>query len=194
VPAQQTDAVQEEGAARLDRLLSSVSTGDAMAFSELYDTVSARVFGLIRRILIDQAQAEEVMQDVFLELWQSAGAFDPNKGRATTWILTLAHRRAVDRVRSAQAGRDRDARIGLRDLASEFDEVAETAEVRLEHERVEQAMKTLSEPQRNALQLAYYGGYTQAEIAERLQVPLGTVKTRLRDGMIRLRDALGVTP
>ncbi|NEN04345.1 sigma-70 family RNA polymerase sigma factor [Diaminobutyricibacter tongyongensis] len=176
-----------------DNLLSRSATGDQASFGELYDLLSPRVFGLIKRLVVDQAQSEEVTQEVFLEVWQSAPRFDPNKGRAIGWIMTIAHRRAVDRIRAAQASRDRDTRIGIRDLPQDFDQVAEAVEVRIEHGRVVGAMSRLSEAQREAVSLAYYGGLTQSEIADRLGVPLGTVKTRLRDGMIRLRDELGVT-
>jgi RNA polymerase sigma-70 factor (ECF subfamily) len=176
-----------------DELLQRTSQGDQAAFSTLYDHLAPRVLGLIRRLVVDHAQSEEVAQEVFLEVWQSAARFDPNKGRAIGWIMTIAHRRAVDRIRAAQASRDRDARIGIRDLPPEFDQVAEAVEVKIEHRRVEGAMLRLSESQREAVSLAYYGGLTQTEIADRLGIPLGTVKTRLRDGMIRLRDELGVT-
>ena len=179
-------AIQQE-------LLERVSQGDQQAFSKLYDLVSPRVFGLIKRLLRDHAQSEEVTQEVFLEIWQSATRFDPNKGGATTWILTMAHRRAVDRVRSSQSSRDRVTRIGIRDHKVDYDNVSETIEIRIEHERVEKAMTRLTELQRQAVSLAYYGGYSHSEVAEMLSVPIGTVKTRLRDGMIRLRDELGVT-
>ena len=115
------------------------------------------------------------------------------RGAASSWIMTMAHRRAIDRVRASQAGRDRDVRIGIRDIDTAFDQVAESAEITIEHERVSRAMASLTEIQRQAVSLAYYGGYTQSEVADILSVPLGTVKTRLRDGMIRLRDELGVT-
>lgn len=174
-------------------LLERVARGDQRAFAALYDQVSPRVFGLIRRVLKDEAQSEEVTQEVFLEIWQSATRFDPNKGGAATWILTMAHRRAVDRVRASQSSRDRDTRIGIRDFNPDYDHVAETIEVRLEHERVQKAMTRLTELQRQAVSLAYYGGYSHSEVAQMLSVPIGTVKTRLRDGMIRLRDELGVT-
>lgn len=174
-------------------LLERVATGDQRAFSELYDQISPRVFGLVKRVLRDQAQSEEVTQEIFLEIWQSAPRFDPNKGGATTWILTMAHRRAVDRVRASQSSRDRDVKIGIRDFAPDYDNVAETVEVSIEHERVTKAMSRLTELQRQAVSLAYYGGYSHSEVAELLSVPIGTVKTRVRDGMIRLRDELGVT-
>ncbi|CAN5188984.1 sigma-70 family RNA polymerase sigma factor [soil metagenome] len=188
----QRDA-EETPAASQQQLLERVATGDQGAFATLYDQVAPRVFGLIRRILRDQAQSEEVTQEVFLEIWQTAPRFDPKKGGASTWILTMAHRRAVDRVRASQSSRDRDTRIGIRDYNPDYDNVAETIEVRIEHERVEKAMTRLTELQRQAVSLAYYGGYSHSEVAEMLSVPIGTVKTRLRDGMIRLRDELGVT-
>ncbi len=174
-------------------LLERVANGDQQAFAELYDQISPRVFGLIKRLLRDHSQSEEVTQEVFLEIWQTATRFDPNKGAAATWILTMAHRRAVDRVRSSQSSRDRDTRIGIRDYNPDYDNVAETIEVRVEHERVEKAMTRLTELQRQAVSLAYYGGFSHSEVAAKLSVPIGTVKTRLRDGMIRLRDELGVT-
>jgi RNA polymerase sigma-70 factor (ECF subfamily) len=174
-------------------LLERVAQGDKRAFAALYDQISPKVFGLVRRVLRDQAQSEEVTQEIFLEIWQTATRFDPNKGGASTWILTMAHRRAVDRVRSSQSSRDRDTRIGIRDYNPDYDHVAETIEIRIEHERVEKAMSRLTELQRQAVTLAYYGGYSHSEVSEMLSVPIGTVKTRLRDGMIRLRDELGVT-
>lgn len=176
-----------------EQLLTRVGTGDRDAFGALYDQTSARVFGLVRRLVVDPAQAEEVTQDVYLEIWQTAPRFDSARGGALAWMFTLAHRRAVDRIRASQAARDRDLRIGVRDLDVPVDTVAEAVEIRVEHERVVDALDALSELQRECVSLAYYGGLTQTEIADRLEVPLGTVKTRLRDGMIRLRTALGVT-
>lgn len=176
-----------------EQLLTRIGTGDREAFGELYDQTSARVFGLVRRLVVDPAQAEEVTQDVYLEIWQTAPRFDTARGSALAWMFTLAHRRSVDRIRASQAARDRDLRIGVRDLDVPVDTVAETVEIRVEHERVVGALSDLSELQRECVSLAYYGGLTQSEIADRLEVPLGTVKTRLRDGMIRLRTALGVT-
>jgi RNA polymerase sigma-70 factor (ECF subfamily) len=196
-------AVQDESAAleeasavetvSTEDFLARVARGDKAAFAVVYDRTAARVLGLIRRILIDPAQSEEVCQEVFLEIWQTASRFEPNKGQATTWILTMAHRRAIDRIRSSQAGRDRDLRIGVRDFHRDYDDVSERAEIRLENERVMRAMQQLTELQRQAITLAYYEGFTQTEISAKLGVPLGTIKTRLRDGMIRLRDAMGVT-
>ena len=175
-----------------ESLLARIANGDQEAFSALYDEVAPRVLGLIRRLVVDHSQSEEVAQEVFLEIWQTASRFDPSKGGAATWMLTMAHRRAVDRIRSSQSSRDRDTKIGIRDFALEYDHVAESVEVKIEHERVSQAMTRLTELQRQAVSLAYYGGYSHSEVAAMLKVPIGTVKTRLRDGMIRLRDELGV--
>jgi len=175
-----------------DQLLSLVAQGDQAAFAQLYDQMAPRVLGLVRRLLRDHAQSEEVTQEIFLEIWQNATRYDSSKGGASTWIMTMSHRRAVDRVRASQSSRDRDTKIGIRDYDAEYDNVSETVQTRIEHERVEKAMQRLTELQRQAVSLAYYGGYSHSEVATLLSVPIGTVKTRLRDGMIRLRDELGV--
>jgi RNA polymerase sigma-70 factor (ECF subfamily) len=134
-----------------------------------------------------------VTQEVLVDLWRTATSFDPARGSATTWVMTLAHRRAVDRVRSAQASTDRDTRAALLDHAPPFDVVAEAVEGRLEREQIARALGGLTDLQREAVTLAFYGGYTHVQISELLGVPLGTVKTRIRDGLIRMRDGLGVT-
>lgn len=175
-----------------EELLTRVATGDREAFAALYDQTAPRLLGLVKRLLKDHAQSEEVTQEVFLEIWQQASRFDPNKGGAASWMLTMAHRRAVDRVRASQSSRDRDTKIGIRDFDTDYDSVTEQVEIRIEHERVERALGRLTELQRQAVTLAYYGGYTHSEVSSMLHVPIGTVKTRLRDGMIRLRDELGV--
>jgi RNA polymerase sigma-70 factor (ECF subfamily) len=176
-----------------EQRLARVATGDKRAFAELYDTTAARVYGLVKRLLVDPAQAEEVTQEIYLEIWQTATRYQPERGSAMSWMLTMAHRRAVDRVRASQASRDRDSRIGIRDYDREYDQVAEHVEITMEGARVKRALQGLTELQRQAVQLAYYGGLSHSEIAAELHVPVGTVKTRIRDGMIRLRDAMGVT-
>lgn len=180
------------GAASHEQLLARVAQGDRAAFAVLYDGTVNRVLGLIRRLLVDPAQSEEVAQEVYLEIWQSATRYEPTRGSAITWMLTLAHRRAVDRVRSAQASRMRDTRIGIRDFGREYDQVAEAAEISIESDRVKVALAKLTQLQRQAVTLAYFKGLSHSEVAALLHVPIGTVKTRLRDGMIRLRDELGV--
>lgn len=188
--------VPEDGAEPVDRvgeLLLRVADGDQTAFARVYDLISPRVFGLILRVLVDRAQSEEVLQEVFLEVWQSASRFAPNRGQGRSWILTIAHRRAVDRVRASQASTDRDVRAGFRDLDVAHDNVAEQVEMRIEGQRVATALTALPEVQREALTLAYYGGYSQSEIAALVGAPLGTIKTRMRDGLSRLRAEMGVT-
>lgn len=174
-------------------LIQRCADGDHAAFTRLYDMLSARAFGLILRVLVDRAQSEEVLQEVFLEVWQSASAFTPKKGQGRSWVLTIAHRRAVDRVRSSQASSDRDVRAGYREMASQPEGVAEQVELRIEGRRVARALSSLPEAQREAITLAYYGGYSQSEIAALVGAPLGTIKTRMRDGLSRLRGAMGVT-
>ena len=183
---------ETEAPVTLDDLLLRVARGDTPAFETLYDQMANVVFGVIRRVLRDPAQSEEVAQEVLVEVWRTATRFDPDKGGAATWILTMAHRRAIDRVRSAQAAHDREERVALRDHVPAFDEVAEQVEIRLEQEQVRRCLGDLTELQRESVALAYYGGYTYREVGELLEVPLGTVKTRLRDGLIRLRDCMGV--
>ncbi|MFI1599304.1 ECF RNA polymerase sigma factor SigK [Streptomyces venezuelae] len=175
---------------KADELLTRVAEGDQEAFEELYGLVSAQVFGLVRRVLRDHAQSEEVTQEVLVELWRSAPRFDPARGRALPWILTLAHRRAVDRVRSVRAAIEREARAARRGEGPAFDQVAEAVEAGLEREWVRGCLGSLTDLQRQAVVLAYYDGCTYREVAHRLSVPLGTVKTRMRDGLLRLRDCL----
>ena len=188
VPEDGADAVDHAG-----QLLLRVADGDQDAFARLYDMLSPRAFGLILRVLVDRSQSEEVLQEVFLEIWQSAARFAPNKGQGRSWVLTIAHRRAVDRVRSAQASTDRDVRAGFRDMDVAHDGVAEEVELRIEGQRVSEALATLPDPQREAITLAYFGGYSQSEIAALVGAPLGTIKTRMRDGLSRLRVEMGVT-
>jgi RNA polymerase sigma-70 factor (ECF subfamily) len=176
-----------------DDLLALVARGDEAAFERLYDHVSSSVFGLIRRVVRDQAQSEEVFQEVMLEVWRTATRFDPGKGSANTWILTLTHRRAVDRVRSAQAATHREEHVARLDNARPFDEVSEQVDGRLEQRQVRRCLSFLTGLQRESVLLAYYQGYSYPEVASLLGLPLGTVKTRMRDGLIRLRDCMGVT-
>jgi len=171
-------------------LLASVASGDQTAFGELYDRMQPRVLGLAIRILRDVGHAEEVAQEVFLEVWQCASNYDGSKGSATGWILRKTHSRSVDRVRSAQARKVREARIGLRDLHEPSDDITETISLRIDSKRVERALSALPEAQRQAVALAHLSGYSHSEVSEILKVPVGTVKTRIRAGIGRLRMEL----
>ncbi|GAB2686206.1 ECF RNA polymerase sigma factor SigK [Saccharopolyspora gloriosae] len=173
-------------------LIAEVAKGDERAFEQLYDLLAGSVFALIQRVVRDAAQSEEVTQEVLVEVWRRATHYRPDRGSVQTWVLTLAHRRAVDRVRSAQAGRDREARVGAQQHSRPFDEVTESVTTRWEQRQVRRCLTTLTELQRESVLLTYYRGYTYREAAGLLDAPASTVKTRLRDGLIRLRDCLGV--
>jgi RNA polymerase sigma-70 factor (ECF subfamily) len=182
----------EGGEQYLDGLLTRVARGDQAAFEEVYDTLAGPIYGLINRVVRDPAQSEEVCQEVLLEVWRTAARFDPAKGTAATWAMTIAHRRAVDRVRSASATAAREVRTA--DVPDQNgDEVADAVAASLDRERVRRCLDGLTEPQRESITLAYYGGYSYRQVGERLGVALSTIKTRIRDGLIRMRDCLGVT-
>ena len=178
-------------AADLSDLLFQVARGDEAAFAAIYDHLGPSVYGLARRVIRDPARAEEVSQEVFLQVWQTAARFDPERGRAKSWVMTLAHRRAVDAVRHDQAASNRDKAYDW-SSGPDFDVVNETVTVRLEHEQVRRCMEGLTDLQREAIDLAYYKGYTYAECATVLDANPSTIKTRMRDGLVRLRDCLGV--
>ena len=175
-------------------LIHRVGRGDQAAFADLYDAVAPLVHGVVLKIVRDPSQAEEVVQEVFVELWRVAPRFDPARGAVTSWVATIAHRRAVDRVRSEQAARNRVERESAR-AERPHDEVADSVvavdQSQFDRRRVRRALDRLTSMQREAVELAYFGGHTYREVAVLLGVPEGTVKTRIRDGMIRLRDELG---
>jgi RNA polymerase sigma-70 factor (ECF subfamily) len=176
----------------LDGLLGRVARGDSGAFESVYDRLAGPVYGLIRKVLRDPAQSEEVAQEVLLEVWRTASRFDATRGSATTWVMTIAHRRAVDRVRSSSAAAEREQRAASQPTTG-GDEVAEAVAANLEAERVRRCLGGLTDLQRESITLAYYGGYTYPQVAGLLDLALGTVKTRIRDGLIRLRDCMGVS-
>lgn len=184
----------EDGASPPDLadLLKRAGRADEAAFARLYDATAARVHGMALRVVRDPAQAEEVTQEAFLEIWRTASRFDPDRGSALGWLLTITHRTAVDRVRSAEASSRRDSSYHQQNQPVDHDATAEAAQASLEAHRVRSAMATLTEVQREAVGLAYFGGYTHTEVAKMLDLPVGTAKTRIRDGLIRLRDTMGV--
>jgi len=169
--------------------LRRVADGDQRAFARLYDELAPAVYGVVRRVLRDPAQAEEVTQEVFVEIWRQAARFDADRGRVSTWACVIAHRRAVDRVRAEQAHRDRHERVGA--IQAEVERPEDVTVLGDEVRRARRALTTLSPPQREVLELAFYDGLTHVQIADRLAVPLGTVKTRIRDGLLRVRAAMG---
>ncbi|MGW7459705.1 ECF RNA polymerase sigma factor SigK [Streptomyces sp. NPDC054797] len=177
----------------LSDVMQKVAHGDKQAFSALYDALAPLVFGIVVKVVRDRAQSEEVAQEVMIDLWRQAARYRAEAGSVTTWAATIAHRRAVDRVRSAQAATDREHAQAAREHTTAFDEVAEQVETRLESEQVRRCLRGLTEIQRQAVTLAYYQGLTYREVAEALRTPLPTIKTRMRDGLIRLRDCMGVT-
>ena len=183
---------RERAEPELDLLLGKVARGDEAAFEQVYDRVADSVYSLVRRVVRDPAHSQEVVQEVLVEVWRNAPRYAPDRGSAMAWIMTLAHRRAVDRVRAEQAESGRQARVASIDQPVAYDKVAEEVEARLDRERVRRCLDTLTDLQRESVALAYYEGYTYREVAELLTVPLGTVKTRMRDGLIRLRDCLEV--
>ena len=176
--------------ADLSSKIGLVARGDTAAFEAVYAHIAPSVFGIVRRVVRDPAQSEEVTQEVLLEVWRNASKFDASRGSATAWVMTLAHRRAVDRVRSVSKESERERRTAAADIA--YDEVAEAVESALERERVRRCLGSLTELQRESVTLAYYGGYTYGQVAALLGIPTGTVKSRMRDALIRLRDCLGV--
>lgn len=174
----------------LDDLLGRVADGDRDAFNTFYDAVADLVYGISRRVAVDRHLAAEITQEVFLEVWRKARSFDRSRGSARTWVAVMAKRRAIDVVRSTQATRDREE-ANLSRVVEPGDPVGDTVTDNDDRARVSGALGTLSDLQREALDLAFYGGLTHREVAEELDVPLGTVKTRIRDGLTRLASAMG---
>jgi RNA polymerase sigma-70 factor (ECF subfamily) len=175
----------------LAELLTRVARGDHAAFEVVYDQFAGPVYGVARKVLRDPAQSEEVAQEVLLEVWRSASRFDATRGSAAAWVMTIAHRRAVDRVRSENASVAREQKLSPGPVSG--DDVAQLVEMALDRQRVRRCMGSLTSLQAESIKLAYYGGYTYPQVAELLGVALGTVKTRIRDGLIRMRDCMEVS-
>lgn len=180
--------VPAHGPTDVDLLVGRVARGDSQAFESLYDELSAAVFGLARRVVRDPARAEDVTQEVFLEVWRKAARFDSGLGKAKTWVMTIAHRRAVDAVRRSESNKRQDNRAVPDEVS--HDEPADAVITAEEHGAVRGCMETLTDLQLESVRLAYFNGYTYNEVATLLEKPLPTIKTRMRDGLIRLRDCL----
>jgi RNA polymerase sigma-70 factor (ECF subfamily) len=173
-----------------EALVALVARGDETALAELYDRTSRVAYGLAFRVLRDDRLAEDAVQEGFLAVWRSAGAFRAERAKASTWVLTLVHRRAVDLVRREERRRAEPLDESATEMASAEPGTDEAAWLRFERERVQAALRQLPDAQREAIELAYYGGYSQAELADRLGVPLGTIKSRMFAGLARLRELL----
>ena len=178
--------------ADLDALLRRVAQHDADAFTALYDATRARVYGMVSRVLRDRGYSEETTQDVYLQVWRTAESYDPASGSALAWLLTLAHRRAVDRVRAEQSASNRDSRYGASNVERETDHVTDAVISSEERRRVTACLDGLTAVQRECIELAYYQGMTYVQVSERLSANLATVKSRMRDAMRGLRNCLGV--
>ncbi len=176
----------------LDALLRRVAQHDSEAFADLYDATRSRVYGMVCRVLRDRGYSEETTQDVYLQVWRTAESYDPASGSALAWLLTLAHRRAVDRVRSEQASSQRDSRYGAASIERETDHVTDAVIAGEDRRRVAVCLEGLTEVQRECIELAYYQGMTYVQVSERLSANLATVKSRMRDAMRGLRNCLGV--
>jgi RNA polymerase sigma-70 factor (ECF subfamily) len=179
-------------AADLDALLRRVAQRDPDAFAAFYDATRSRVYGLITRVLRDQGYSEETTQDVYLQVWRSAESYDPASGSAVAWLLTLAHRRAVDRVRAEQALTQRESRYGATSVETPSDHVADAVITEDERREVAACLDGLTAVQRECIELAYYQGMTYVQVSERLTANLATVKSRMRDALRGLRNCLGV--
>jgi RNA polymerase sigma-70 factor (ECF subfamily) len=181
----------EEQGHDLAGMLAQVARGDHAAFEVVYDRLAGPVYGVARKVLRDPAQSEEVAQEVMLEVWRSASRYDAAKGSPVAWVMTIAHRRAVDRVRSENASVAREQKLMPGPV--DGDDVSQLVEMALDRQRVRRCMGSLTTLQAESIKLAYYGGYTYPQVAGLLGVALGTVKTRIRDGLIRMRDCMEVT-
>jgi RNA polymerase sigma-70 factor (ECF subfamily) len=191
-PLNSAERAPRRGPPDLDREMRAIARGDRAAFARLYDSLSPAVHGVARRVLRSTAHAEEVTQEVFLEVWRKAGEWQSTRGSAANWVMLIARARATDRVRSEQAGRDRQQKVAPGWVEPAGDTVDEGVTLAEEHDEIRSALASLTDKQRIVIELAYYEGKTYLEVAESLGLPLGTVKTRMRDALIRLRESYGV--
>jgi RNA polymerase sigma-70 factor (ECF subfamily) len=192
VPTRELETQRAEENERLRRLLERVGRADKEAFAELYDVSAPRIYGMVLKVLRDPGYSEETTQETYLQIWRTAGSYDPERGSPLAWMMTLAHRRAVDRVRSAQSGVHRESQYGSKTHHPAYDEVLESVTERLEAEAVVRCLGTLTQTQQEAVHMAYYGGLTYREVAHQLGIGVPTVKSRMRDGLLRLKKCLGV--
>ena len=188
MPEPELRLVSREGPADVDDLMRRAARGDSRAFEGVYDELAPAVYGLARRVVRDPARAEDVTQEVFLDVWRKATSFDAERGKARTWVMTIAHRRAVDAVRRAEAQKRQDHEAAPEEVT--HDEPGDALITAEEHGAVRDCLDTLTELQLESVRLAYFNGYTYGEVATLLDKPLPTIKTRMRDGLIRLRDCL----
>ena len=184
----------QTGGAELDTLLRRVALQDRDAFAEFYDATRSRVFGMVLRVLRDRGYSEETTQEIYLQVWRTAESYDPASGSALAWLLTLAHRRAVDRVRSEQAAGQRESRYGATSVERAIDHVSDAVISGEERQRVKACLDGLTPVQRECIELAYYEGLTYVQVSERLAANLATIKSRMRDAIRGLRQCLGVGP
>ena len=173
-----------------DAMLTAVGSGDRAAYADLFDTLGPQSYALAVRVVRSAARAEEVVQEAWLQVWRDAARFDPARGSAAAWIMTLTRRRAVDAVRHDQAATNRDVVYQAREIP-DYDRVSETVVATDESRQVRACLDGLSDLQREAIDLAYYGGLTYAQVADSLAANPATVKTRIRDGLRALRACLG---
>jgi RNA polymerase sigma-70 factor, ECF subfamily len=192
LPSSDVISARAQEADHLRELLQRVGNSDREAFAELYDATSARLYGMVLRVLRNPGYSEETTQEIYLQIWSTASKYDPNRGSPLAWMMTMAHRRAIDRVRSEQSGANREAQYGWSTYTPDHDSVVETVAQRDEADAVVACLHTLTATQQEAVRLAYYGGLTYREVGKKLAVALPTVKSRIREGLLKLKNCLGV--
>ncbi len=173
-----------------EALLAAIGRGDEGAIAALYDRYGGLAYGLAYRILSERGAAEDVVQDAFLSVWRRAASFQPGRGSVRTWLLSIVHHRALDRLRGTSGRTRRDAPLDDLDRIVQVDDLWREVEVGVQRDVLRRGLSSLPEAQRRTIELAYFGGHTQQEIAAMMEVPVGTVKGRMRIGLHKLRDLL----